>query len=87
MNGEKYPTHWTLLNTMDADGNIGSLSAESADRHAEFNADGSLGSWLGMFVFEDGEEPSDLSPYGPVDWSGMREAFEEYLARENETAE
>ena len=37
---------------------------------------GAIKSWDGMFVFADGETPSDCTPDVNVDWSGFAEAVE-----------
>ena len=69
-------THWTELNTMDSDGNIGTLDAASLEgADATFTEDGVLESWADMMVYADGETPDYLTPNCEVDWSGMQEAF------------
>lgn len=42
----------------------------------ELSDGGGIRSWDGMFVFADGEDPSHMSPAGPIDWTGFAEAVE-----------
>lgn len=75
------PTRWQDLLVDDADGPTGETLGTMIDGAAAnldnvvWDEDGSISEWQGYYIHAEGEEASDRSPAGTVDWAGLREAL------------